>query len=65
LGAHVYPRLLVLLVRPWRIRTTAFMKPSIVPNNAIHTDSARTLRFQIQDHWRGAGDGERWANSPA
>jgi hypothetical protein len=30
------------------------------PNNAMHTDSARTLRFQIGDHCRGAGDGERW-----
>ena len=28
-------------------------------NNAMHTDSALTLRFQIEDHWHGAGDGER------
>lgn len=27
-------------------------------NNALHTDSARTLRFHIGD-WRGAGGGER------
>jgi hypothetical protein len=29
------------------------------PNNAMHTDSAVTLRFHIGDHWRGAGDGAR------
>ena len=30
-------------------------------NYAMHTDSAITLKFHIGDHWRGAGDGERWA----
>jgi hypothetical protein len=28
-------------------------------NNAMHLDSAITLRFHIGDHWRGASDGER------
>ena len=27
----------------------------------MHTDSAMTLRFRIGDHWRGAGDDDRWA----
>jgi len=31
------------------------------PTNAMHTDSAITLRFHIEDQWRGAGDGDRWA----
>jgi hypothetical protein len=26
------------------------------PNDALHTDSAITLRFYIEDHWRGAGE---------
>jgi hypothetical protein len=30
-----------------------------VANNAMHTDSAMTLRLHIEDHLRGAGDGER------
>jgi hypothetical protein len=30
-------------------------------NNAMHADSAITLGFHTGDHWRGAGDGDRWA----
>jgi hypothetical protein len=33
-------------------------------NNAMHTDSAITLKLNIGDHLRGAGDGERWAALP-
>jgi hypothetical protein len=33
-------------------------------NNAMHTDSAGTIRFWIGHYWRGAGDGERWASIP-
>ena len=29
------------------------------PNNALHADSARTPGFHAEDHWRGAGKGER------
>lgn len=29
-------------------------------NNAMHADSAPTLRFHIGDRWRGAVDGERY-----
>jgi hypothetical protein len=32
---------------------------TMTANNAMHTDSAGTLRFHVEDHWRGAGDGER------
>jgi hypothetical protein len=30
-------------------------------NNAMHTDSAMTLRFHAEDQRRGAGDGDRSA----
>jgi hypothetical protein len=29
------------------------------PNHAMHTDSSLTSRFQSEDHWLGAGDGNR------
>jgi hypothetical protein len=32
-------------------------------NNAMQTDSATAFRFQIEDHWRGAADCERWART--
>jgi hypothetical protein len=34
-------------------------------NNVLHTDSAPTLGFHIGDHWRGAGEDERSAESHA
>ncbi len=30
-------------------------------NNALHTNSAPTLGLHMGDHWRGDGEGERWA----
>jgi hypothetical protein len=33
------------------------------PNNAMHTDSEATLGFQVEHHWRGAGDGERYCDT--
>ncbi len=32
---------------------------SLGPNNAMHMDSAMTLRLHIGNQWRGASDGDR------
>jgi len=34
---------------------------SLGPNNAMHMDSAMTLRLHIGDQWHGASDGDRSA----
>jgi hypothetical protein len=28
---------------------------------SMHLDSAITLGFHVEDHWRGVGEVERWA----
>src|SRR5436190_3400764 len=42
-------------------RFTRVMSSYLLPNDAMHPDSASTLGFHSGDQYRGAGDGERYA----